>query len=87
MGKVEKLLQKARQSPQNLRYSELCLLLVHHGFKKCGGQGSHTGYKTEGPPAIKLTVQEVGGMAKPYQVRQFLGYLDLLNRDEEDDRQ
>ena len=51
MSKIEKLLLKAEDNPQNMRFGEICKLAEHFGFH----------YR--GIPEI-LTLQDVGGMAK-----------------------
>jgi hypothetical protein len=71
MSKADKLMEKARATPQNIRFSELCKLAELYGFALKGGKGSHRVYTRKGVPEI-LTVQDVNGMAKPYQVKQFL---------------
>jgi hypothetical protein len=37
--------------------------------------GSHRVYKRAVEPSFTMTVQDVGGMAKPYQVKQFINIL------------
>jgi hypothetical protein len=44
MTKVVKLLEKARNRPQNLRFSELCVLAEAFGFEWIHGEGSHSTY-------------------------------------------
>ena len=48
----------------------------HFGIHLKGGKGSHRVYSKKGVPEI-LTFQNVDGMAKPYQIRQFL---DIIER-------
>jgi hypothetical protein len=45
------------------------------GFEYRGGKGSHEVYSKKGVTDI-LTFQNVGGMAKHYQVRQFLKIIE-----------
>ncbi len=75
MSKLEKLLEKARATPQNIRFTELCRLAEQFGFSLKGGKGSHRVYSKEGVTDI-LTFQDVNGMAKPYQVKQFLKVIE-----------
>jgi predicted RNA binding protein YcfA (HicA-like mRNA interferase family) len=66
-----KLLEKARNSPSNLRFDELCKLARAFGYELDRVRGSHHIFvhsKADRP----LNLQSVGGSAKPYQVKQFL---------------
>ncbi len=79
MAKCEKLLRKARNSPGNLRFEELCSLAECYGWERVGGSGSHRVYMN---PALGNSVgsmmnfQSAKGTAKPYQVRQLLNAID-----------
>jgi predicted RNA binding protein YcfA (HicA-like mRNA interferase family) len=66
-----RLLQKALNSPQNMRFSEMIVLVEAFGFRLSRSSGSHRIFSH---PDLKelLNLQEVDGKAKPYQVRQFL---------------
>ena len=74
MTAAEKLLDKARRSPQNLTYKEFETLLAQHGYFKERQTGSHAMWKGAGLP--RLCIQDDKGKAKKYQVRQFLGAID-----------
>lgn len=73
-----KLLQKALSSPANLRFQEICALAVAFGFHLSRVNGSHHIYAH---PDLRelLNLQEVGGNAKPYQVKQLLGLVERYN--------
>ena len=69
--KHRKLLHKALNSPQNLRFQEFCTLTAAFGYKLDRVRGSHHIFvhpQAERP----LNLQDSGGKAKPYQVKQFL---------------
>ena len=69
--KKRKLLAKALNAPQNLRFADLCSLAEAFGYRLDRVNGSHHIYVH--PQADRpLNVQNAGGKAKPYQVRQFL---------------
>ena len=73
MSKIEKLLQKARNSPQNLRFEELRKLCVHFGMELAKSEGSHFIYSRKDDPKFIISIQEdKGGKAKTYQVKQLL---------------
>ncbi len=44
MALDEKLLEKARNSPQNMTFEEATTLAAQLGFERVGGAGSHTVY-------------------------------------------
>jgi len=78
MGKLEKLFIRVKSNPNNVRFDEICKLAEVFGFKYRGGKGSHNVYTRKGIPEI-LNFQNVKGMVKPYQVRQFLQIIEEYN--------
>lgn len=76
--KTRKLLLKALNSPQNLRFAELCTLALAFGYKLDRVRGSH--HLFVHPQAERpLNFQEAGGRAKAYQVKQFLRDIEEFN--------
>lgn len=69
--KRKKLLAKALNAPQNVRFSELCALAEAFGYKLDRVRGSHHIFAHE-RASRPLNIQNVKGKAKPYQVRQLL---------------
>ena len=69
--KARKLLRKALDSPQNLRFAEFCALAQAFGYKLDRVRGSHHIF-VHRAASRPLNLQEVRGKAKPYQVKQFL---------------
>jgi hypothetical protein len=76
--KKEKLLQKAINNPQNLRFAEFETLLGHYKFLMVNSTGSHFIYRNN-EMAVTLPIQNTNGLAKIYQVRQFLEILRRNN--------
>jgi predicted RNA binding protein YcfA (HicA-like mRNA interferase family) len=76
--KPRKLLQKALSSPANLRFDEACQLARAFGFHLSRVSGSHHIF---GRPGVRelVNLQEVGGKAKPYQVKQLLDLVERYN--------
>jgi predicted RNA binding protein YcfA (HicA-like mRNA interferase family) len=69
--KMRKLLAKALNAPQNLRFADLCALAAAFGYRLDRVKGSHHIFvhpQTTRP----LNLQNAGGKAKAYQVKQFL---------------
>ena len=69
--KTRKLLLKALNAPQNLRFAELRTLAEAFGYRLDRVKGSHHLF-VHTRATRPLNLQEAGGKAKPYQVRQFL---------------
>ena len=80
----EELLRTARSSPANLRFRQLCQLAECYGFVMKRQSGSHQVYVRPGWPR-PMTFQDVKGMAKPYQVRQLLDAIDLIEQGQHDE--
>jgi len=76
--KKEKLLHKALHSPQNLRFTEFETLLRHYGFELINSAGSHFIYRND-EMAVTLPIQNMNGLAKVYQIGQFLEILRRNN--------
>ena len=66
----EDLYQALRRNPKGVRFATLCRAAVAFGFRPRGVKGSHHIFVRDGVREL-LNFQEVDGMAKPYQVRQF----------------
>ena len=77
MSQLDKLLEKARTNPHNLRLQEAVRLAEHLGFvHRSGGKHPHV-LKRPGL-LTTLNFQELGGFVKPYQVKQMLSAIDRL---------
>ena len=73
-----KLLRQALQSPTNLRFSEALQLAEAFGFRHVRTSGSHHILSRAGVPQL-VNLQNVGGKAKGYQVRQLLKLVEKHN--------
>jgi predicted RNA binding protein YcfA (HicA-like mRNA interferase family) len=70
MSQSEKLLSKAIRNPNGLNFSEFQTLMTQCGWIKDRQRGSHQIWYS--PDGVRLSIQIRNGMAKGYQVRQFL---------------
>lgn len=71
-----KLLDRLRAGHHaNIKFSDVQRLVGTCGFELDRVVGSHHIY-VHGEENVNLNLQEVGGQAKPYQVRQLLRLLD-----------
>ncbi|MCM2270622.1 MAG: type II toxin-antitoxin system HicA family toxin [Thermoanaerobaculia bacterium] len=69
----------------NVAFDDLERLMEALGFERRRVRGSHRVYVHPRVPAI-LSLQPVGGRAKPYQLRQLLRLLAAYNLDLDSDR-
>lgn len=63
-----------RQSAANVRFADLERVVFAMGYRFDRQAGSHRIYRSAGLPMINL--QEDGGKAKSYQVKQVIGIVD-----------
>jgi hypothetical protein len=73
-----------RANPQKVRFERLCAIAEVFGFRFSRQKGSHKVYVRDGVEEI-LNFQDVGGKAKPYQVKQFIDILEKYKLLEADD--
>ncbi|MBI5591966.1 MAG: type II toxin-antitoxin system HicA family toxin [Deltaproteobacteria bacterium] len=71
MTQKEKLHEKIKNNPGNVRFDDAVNWLVSWGFTERAGKGSHAVFTHPGYNG-KLTFQSVNGMAKAYQIKQAL---------------
>jgi hypothetical protein len=80
MGRKEKLYQKAKNSPKNLHFDELCSLAKSVGFEKRKLKrrtrgSSHIIFKHPALNGMMNFQKGKDGKAIPYQVRQLLEFI------------
>lgn len=84
MSRWNKLIASMRASQNNVGYKDLCALVEHMGFVGRRQEGSHVIYRHGTRKDLPLVnLQEAGGKAKPYQVRQVLKLIDEHGLEEE----
>jgi predicted RNA binding protein YcfA (HicA-like mRNA interferase family) len=73
-----KLLAKALTGSKNLRFTDAVRLAKAFGFQLSRVRGSHHVFFH---PTLRelVNLQEVGGKAKPYQIRQLLDLVERYN--------
>ena len=78
VGRWEKLVRKARESPGRLRFEEACRLARCLGFRQVRRTaGSHRVFKKPGVRGL-INLQNRGGQAIAYQVRQIVNLAEDL---------
>jgi len=84
MSKCDKLLEKAKNSPNNFSFPEICQLAECYGFIFQRQSASHIIYEH---PTLRieqnrlLNFQNFKGKAKPYQVKQLLKAISYLSNE------
>jgi predicted RNA binding protein YcfA (HicA-like mRNA interferase family) len=73
------LLAKAQRNPAGLSFNEFQTLMSQCSWKEDHQRGSHSIWYS--PKKIRISVQNNKGMAKSYQVKQFLNYYQEENDD------
>jgi len=85
MSKCDKLLEKAKNSPNNFSFSEICQLAECYDFVIQRQSSSHIIYEH---PSLRIernrlmNFQNFKGKAKPYQVRQLLRAISVLRNEQ-----
>jgi hypothetical protein len=78
MAKVDEIVAKMRQNPKGIRYRDLCKVCDSYFGEARQTGSSHRIYETPWPGDPRVNIQNAGGMAKAYQVRQVLRAIDRL---------
>ncbi len=73
-----KLLKKILDGSKNIRFSDMINLAEGFGFSLDRVSGSHHIFIHSGVREL-VNLQNVGGQAKPYQIRQFLKLVEKYN--------
>ena len=78
MAKVEEIVAKMRRNPKGIRFRDLCKVCDFYFGESRQTGSSHRVYKTPWQGDPRVNIQNAGGMAKAYQVRQVLKAIDRL---------
>lgn len=83
MSKPRKTFRKILSGSKNIRFGDMVNLVEAFGFQLVRVNGSHHIFQH---PALsdQLNLQDKGGQAKSYQVRQFLSLVEQYNLSMED---
>ena len=78
MARVDEIVAKMRRNPKGIRYRDLCKVCDSYFGEARQTGSSHRIYKMPCPGDPRVNIQNAGGMAKAYQVRQALRAIDRL---------
>jgi predicted RNA binding protein YcfA (HicA-like mRNA interferase family) len=76
--RLEKLYMRVASAPHNARFEDVVHLAEAVGFVRKRTRGSHLVFSHKDDPNVVLTLQDLHGQAKAYQVRQLLNMIDRL---------
>ncbi len=82
--KPRKVLQSILGGSRNVRFADMRGLVEAFGFALARVSGSHHIFTHPDVPEL-VNLQDVGGQAKPYQIRQFLKLVEEYNLTLEDE--
>jgi len=78
MTATQKMLDRMRREPTNIRFLDLRKVCESFFGEPRQSGTSHLIFKTPWPGDPRINIQDAGGKAKPYQVRQVLQAIDKL---------
>jgi hypothetical protein len=78
MASSQKMLDRMRREPTNVKFSDLLKVCKEHFGKPRQSGSSHVIFKTPWPGDPRVNIQNDKGNAKAYQVRQVLLAIDKL---------
>ena len=78
MTSVLDIVAQMHQNPKGVSFRDLCKVCDTYFGKPRQSGSSHRIYKTPWPGDPRVNIQNAGGKAKPYQVRQVLAAIDRL---------
>lgn len=82
--KIRKALRRMKESPNNVRFSDLSRVCDHYFGAPRQTGGSHRTYMTPWAGDPRINIQEDrNGMAKVFQVKQVLAALERLDQEHE----
>lgn len=78
MTNIDKILEKMRLSPSNIRFVDVCKVCEHYFGEPRQKSTSHRIFKVPWITPPLINIQNFKGKAKEYQVRQILGAIEEL---------
>lgn len=76
MTNIDKILEKMRLSPSNIRFVDVCKVCGHYFGEPRQKSTSHRIFKVPWITPPLINIQNFKGKAKEYQVRQILGAIE-----------
>ena len=79
MSNIDQILEQMRQSPNGIRFADLCRVCDHFFGEARQRKSSHRVYKTPWQGDPRVNIQNAKGKAKSYQVKQILKAIERLD--------
>jgi len=79
VASIDDLVRRMRKNPAGIRFSEICRVCDHFFGAARQKGSSHRIYKTPWQGDPRVNIQNSGGKAKAYQVRQILKAIERLD--------
>jgi hypothetical protein len=83
VSRLNKLIQKIRNNPKDVRFDDACKVAEAIGFIGKGGRGSHNSFSRTGERVGLNFQKREGGKIKPYQAKQLIEMIDKYYEDQE----
>lgn len=80
MSNIEKILERMRNEPSSIRFTELARICEEHFGKPRQSGSSHMVFKTPWQGDPRVNIQNDKGKAKTYQVKQVLAAVDKMQK-------
>lgn len=83
MANIRKLVEKIENNPNDVKFTDLAKVCEHY-FGTPRQKGSHLIYKTPWLGDPRINIQDKDGKAKPYQVKQVLRAIRMIEEIDND---
>ena len=83
MANIRKLVEKIENNPNDVKFTDLAKVCEHY-FGTPRQKGSHLIYKTPCLGDPRINIQDKDGKAKPYQVKQVLRAIRMIEEIDND---
>ncbi len=78
---IDKIEKEARNSPENVSYSDMLNLCTHYFGEPRSGSGSNNAiFRMPWAEDPRINLQNKHGKAKPYQVKQAVAAIDRIKK-------
>ena len=78
MAKIDKMIRQIKETPQNVRFIDLCKVCEYYFGNPRQTGSSHRVYKTPWQGDLRVNIQNNEGKAKAYQVKHVLRAIERL---------
>jgi hypothetical protein len=80
VASVDDIVSQMKHNPKEVRFNDLSKVCEYYFGKPRTSGSSHRVYRTPWPGDPRVNIQDAGGKAKAYQVRQVLWAIERLGK-------